>query len=313
MQEITYWVNGEFVPASKAMMPLNQRGYRLGDAVFDTERTFGGRVFRLTQHLERLARSLAYTRIAPGLSMQELGRITEETVARNQPLVEEYGDFWVTQTISRGGGPPTAPGPGFASVIMEPLLFERVAEHYTQGVPLVIPSVRASASGGLDPKVKCVSRMHLVLADIEAKTINSKALGLLLDEHGDLAEVLYGNIFVVKGGRIATPEARAILEGVTRNTTLELIRETGLPLSERRLQPYDLHTADEAFVTTTSYCLMPVGSLNGQPIGAERPGPVTRELMQGWNRLAGFDIAEQARTYAARRKAAPLAIAGMTR
>ena len=237
MQELTYWVNGEFVLASKAMIPLNHRGYRLGDAVFDTERTFGGRVFRLGQHLERLARSLSYTGIDPGLSMEELGRIVEETAARNQSLVEEYGDFWVTQTISRGNGPPMSPGPGFASVIVEPLLFERVAEHYAQGVPLVIPSVRASASGGLDPKVKCVSRMHLVLADIEAKRINPKALALLLDEHGDLAEVLYGNIFVLKGGRIHTPEPRAILEGVTRNTTIELIREAGLPLSERRLQP----------------------------------------------------------------------------
>ncbi len=314
MQELTYWVNGEFVPASKAVMPLNQRGFRLGDAVFDTERTFGGRIFRLAAHLERLERSLKFTRIDPGMSMAELGRIAEETVARNQELVAAYGDFWVTETIARGSsGPPGRPGPGFVSVIVEPLLFERVAEHYTRGVPLVIPSIRASGSAGLDPKVKCVSRMHLVLADIEAKEIDPKALGLLLDERGDLAEVLYGNIFVVSGGRIRTPAARALLEGVTRNTTIELAREAGLPLEERSLQPYDLYGADEAFVTTTSYCLLPVGSLNGRPIGKDRPGPITRQLLQAWNRLAGFDIAEQARTYAAKRQAAPLAAAGMTR
>jgi branched-chain amino acid aminotransferase len=288
MNEFTYWVNGAFVPASRAVVPLNSRGYRLGDGVFDTERTFDGRIFRLEQHLERLERSLRFVRLEPGLSMAELGTVTEQTLERNRPLLERHGDFWVTQTLTR-----QAEGPAFVSVIVEPLPFARYAPLYATGIPLVIPAVRTSADQGLDPKLKATSRLNMVLADLEGKRMDPDSLSVLLDEHGNLAEVLYGNLFVVRGGRLRTPAPRAILEGVTRATTLELIAQEGLPCEEADLQPYDLYTADEAFCTTTSYCVLPVGSLNGQPVGKGVPGAVTRQVTQAWSRLAGLDIPAQ--------------------
>ena len=304
MKELTFWVNGTFVRASQAMIPISHRGYRKGDSVFDTERTFNGTIFRLEAHLERLEKSLAFTRIDAGMTMDALARASREVVERNLDRLDEYGDFWITQTVSRGAGPVHDAGPGFVSVIVEPLPFERVADCYDQGIPLVTPMVRTSAAGGIDPKVKSTSRMHMVLADQEAKSADPRALALLLEDTGDLAEVLYGNVFVVKHGRIFTPESRAILQGVTRATTIELARQEGLEISETRLQPYDLLTADEAFVTTTSYCLLPVASLNGQSIGSVRPGPITRQLLGAWNRLAGLDIAQQARDHAARSQGA---------
>jgi branched-chain amino acid aminotransferase len=304
MDEITYWVNGSFVPASQAVVPLNSRGYRLGDGVFDTERTFNGKLFRLQAHLERLERSLRYVRIAPGLSMAELGAVAEETLGRNRHLLERYGDFWVTETITREPG-----NTAFVSVIVEPLPFERYAPYYATGVPLVIPAVRSSAQIGMDPKLKATSRLNMVLADLEAKQIDPAALAVLLDEHGNLAEVIYGNLFVVRGGRLRTPTSRAILEGVTRLTTLELIGAQGLALEQSDLQPYDLYTADEAFCTTTSYCVLPVASLNGRPIGQGVPGPVTRRLTQGWNRLAGLDIPAQFQRYGARGTPVALSVA----
>jgi branched-chain amino acid aminotransferase len=305
MDEITYWVNGDFVPASRAVMPVNNRGYRLGDGVFDTERTFNGKLFRLEAHLERLERSLRYVRIDPGYSMAELGRLAEETTARNRHLLERYGDFWVTQTLTREPG-----GKAFVSIIVEPLPFERYAPYYATGIPLVIPAVRSSAQIGMDPKLKATSRLNMVLADLEGKQIDPNSLSVLLDEHGNLAEVIYGNLFVVRGGRLRTPTSRAILEGVTRMTTLELIAEAGLPCEEAELQPYDLYTADEAFCTTTSYCLLPVGSLNGRSIGSAVPGPVTQRLTQAWNRLAGLDIPAQYQRYGA--KGTPVALSVAT-
>jgi branched-chain amino acid aminotransferase len=305
MEEITYWVNGTFVPASKAMMPINNRGYRLGDGVFDTERTFNGKLFRLEAHLERLERSLHFVRIDPGLTMAELGSIAEEAAERNRHLLGRYGDFWVTETISREPG-----NRAFVSVIVEPLPFERYAPYYAKGVPLVIPSVRSSAQIGMDPKLKATSRLNMVLADLEGKQIDPNSLSVLLDEHGNLAEVLYGNLFVVRGGRLRTPTSRAILEGVTRMTTLELIDGEGLPLEEADLQPYDLYTADEAFCTTTSYCLLPVASLNGRPVGKAAPGPVTQRLTQAWNRIAGLDIPAQFQKYGA--KGTPVALSVAT-
>lgn len=304
-QELTYWVNGSFVPASQAVVPLNSRGYRLGDGVFDTERTFNGKIFRLMQHMDRLERSLRMTRIQLGMSLDEFAQLTEETMRRNLPLLETYGDFWIYQTVSRGGGKSVLdPEPAFASILVEPLSFARFAPYYTKGMPLVTPSVRSTATIGLEPKLKTTSRLNMVLADLEAKQVDPDAMSLLLDEEGKLAEVISGNIFVVRDGVIRTPGTRGILEGVTRATTLELCAQHKLPLEEGELTPYDLYTADEAFVTTTSYCVMPVGSLNGARIGKAVPGPLTQRLSQAWRDLVGLDFVAQMQTYAARAKQA---------
>jgi branched-chain amino acid aminotransferase len=304
MTEFTYWFNGEFLPEHQAVIPVNDRGYRLGDGVFDTERTFNGEIFRLAEHLERLERSLRYTRIDPGVSLAELARLSKEAVERNRHLLERHGDFWVTQNISRDGR-----GGANVAIIVEPLPFARFAPFYDKGIPLVIPPVRSSANQGLDPKLKAISRLNMVLADLEGKAIDADSLSVLVDEHGNLAEVLYGNLFVVRGGKIRTPGSRAILEGVSRMTTLELIASEGFPASEADLQPYDLFTADEAFVTTTSYCILPVASLNGREIGREAPGPVTEQLTRSWNHRAGLDIAAQMRRFGAPKPAEALTLA----
>ncbi len=299
MEELIYWVNGEFEPAGQAVMPLNNRGYRLGDGVFDTERTFNGKLFKLDTHLERLGRSLKMLRIDLGMSLEELGRCAEETVERNLHRLEHDGDWWVTQTIHRGdGGNPLNPAPPFISIIVEPLAFARFAPYYTKGAHLVIPSGRSSARTGMDPKLKAVSRLAMVLADLETKRMDEDAWSLVLDEEGNLAEVFYGNLFLVREGAIRTPTPRAILEGITRATTIGLAREAGYEVIEQNLQPYDLYTADEAFITTTSYCILPVSELNGAPIGEAVPGPVTQRLTEAWNGVAGLDVAEQMRRYA---------------
>ena len=304
MTEFTYWFNGEFVPEHQAVIPVNDRGFRLGDGVFDTERTFNGEIFRLAEHLERLERSLRYTRIDPGVSLEDLARISTEAVERNRHLLERHGDFWVTQNISRDGR-----GGANVAIIVDPLPFNRFAPFYEKGIPLVVPPVRASANQGLDPKLKATSRLNMVLADLEGKAIDADSLSVLVDEHGNLAEVLYGNLFLVRGGKIRTPGSRAILEGVSRMTTLELIAGEGLPMSEADLQPYDLYTADEAFVTTTSYCILPVASLNGREIGRAAPGPVTEQLTRSWNLRVGLDIAAQMRRFGAPKPAEALTIA----
>jgi branched-chain amino acid aminotransferase len=305
MTELTYWVNGKFVPASQAVMPINSRGYRQGDGVFDTERTFNGKVFKLQEHLERLGRSLKMARIELGMSLAELGRIVEETAERNRPLLERHGDFWVTQTVHRGDGiNPLKAGPPFVSVIVDPLSFARFAPYYTQGAHLVTPSGRASARSGMDPKLKAISRLAMVLADLETKQVDPDAWSLLMDEEGNLAEVVYGNLFIVRNGTIRTPTARAILEGITRATTIELARGLGMAVHEQNLQPYDLYTAEEAFITTTSYCILPVGRFNGAKVGEALPGPVTQRLTEAWKRLVGMDFIEQMQRHADKSQAA---------
>ena len=296
--ELTYWVNGKFLPASQAVMPVNNRGYRLGDGVFDTERTFNGQIFKLKEHLDRLQRSLKMARIELPITVKELGEITEEVMARNRPLLERHGDFWITQTIHRGdGGNPLKSNPPFISVVVDPLSFARFAPYYARGAHLITPSGRMSGASGMDPKLKAISRLAMVLADLETKQIDPDAWSLLLDEHNNLSEVVYGNLFIVREGKLRTPNARSILEGITRGTTIALAQDLGIDVHEQDLQPYDLYAAEEAFITTTSYCILPVGKFNGAKVGDALPGAITQKLTEAWTRLVGLDFVAQMQRY----------------
>ena len=299
MDERTYYFNGQYVPASQAVIPVSHPGYRRADTIFDTERTFDGQIFCLEQHLERLYRSLKAVRIDPGLTPDEMAEVCRETVRRNEHLRHSHGDYWVTQLISRGPSRNVLePGPATVTVVVDPLPFWRFAHLYSQGAHLVTPSTRRTAPDALDPKIKTTDRLNLVLAEIEAKQVDPEAYPLLLDDQGNLAEVVSGNLFVASEGALRTPGSRSILQGVTRQTTMELARSLDIPVVEQDLQPYDLYVAEEAFVTTTSFCVLPVGRLNGATVGTEVPGPITQRLTAAWSDLVGLDVVEQAERYA---------------
>jgi branched-chain amino acid aminotransferase len=140
----------------------------------------------------------------------------------------------------------------------------------------------------------------MVLADLETKAVDPESWTLLMDEENNLAEVLYGNLFVVRGGKLRTPGGRTILEGITRSTTMHLAGQEGIEVHEQAVQPYDLYTAEEAFITTTSYVILPVSKFNGSKVGDEIPGPITRQLTEAWKRLVGMDFVEQMQRYAVR-------------
>ena len=297
--EFTYYFDGRFVPASEAVIPISHRGYRMADTVFDTERTFNGDIFRLDDHLERLYRSLKAVRIVPGLARDEMAEICREVVRRNDPLRQQYGDFWVTQLVSRGMGRNLLqPEPAVVSVVVDPLPFWRHAGLYAQGAHLVTPATRRTAPEALDPKIKSTDRLNLVMAEIEAKQVDPEAYPLPLDDHGNLTEIVSGNLFLVSGGVVRTPGSRSILSGISRQTTMEMARSLDIPVVEEDLQPYDLYVADEAFVTTTSFCILPVGRFNGAQVGGQVPGSITKRLTSAWNEMVGLDIIEQAERYA---------------
>ena len=146
----------------------------------------------------------------------------------------------------------------------------------------------------LDPKVKNRSRLNYTLAELEVKLVDPRGQGIMLDLDGFLAENKGGNFFVVQDGVVKTPPAWQSLAGVTRRTTLEIARSRGLPVEECPLQPYDVYTADEAFFTSTPYCLMPATRFNGLPVGEGRVGPVARSLLAGWSEIAGYDLVDRA-------------------
>ena len=290
--EYQIWLNGEFVERDKAQVSLLDRGFRLGDVVFDTSRTFDGKVFRLRDHLERFYRSLKYVRIDPHMTIDDMEAKTLEVVARNEDLRRQnHDDYMITQIVSGGigtrGGDPTI------AIVIDPLGSPRWAPAYKKGANVVISKTRSYSSQSLDPKVKHYSRLNFVLAELEATDFDPSAIPLLLDLEGNVSESIGANFFIVQAGKLIVPRTESTLQGVSRLTIVEMAESLGIPVEEGTMQPYDVYTADEAFLCSTPYCILPVGHVDGRQIGSEAPGPVTNQLLAAWSERVGLDIVDQ--------------------
>jgi branched-chain amino acid aminotransferase len=296
-ERVAYF-NGRIVPEHEVRVPFRDRGFKLGDAVFDTTRTYGHRIFKLAEHVDRLYRSLRYVRIDPGLSPARMIEITEEVAGQNLRLLEPDEDCWVTQRVSRGLDAADQPiwGQTGATVIVEclPLPLRARARLFRDGIKVVVPSVRRVPPECVSPRAKTHNYMNVTLGDLEAKAADPEAWAVLLDTQGNLAEGTGSNIFVVRGGTVYTPREQGVLAGISRETVIELARGAGIPLVERDLDLFDAYTADEAFLTSTSLCICPVQRVNGAPIGGGVvPGPVTRRLTEAYRQLVDFDFVAQ--------------------
>lgn len=298
MGERIAYFNGRFVPEREVLVPFRDRGFKYGDAVFDTTRTFGHRPFKVAEHVERLYRSLRYLRIDPGLTPSRVIEITEEVLRRNLPLLEPDDDYWVTQRVSRGLDPAHREtwNQHGATVIVEcvPLPLRERARLYRDGISVVTPSVRRTPPQSLSPRVKTHNYLNMIAGDLEVRAQDPGAWAILLDTAGNLAEGLGSNIFLVSRGTLMTPREQVVLSGISRETVIDLAREAGIPVVEKDLDLYDAYNADEAFLTSTSLCLCPIATVNGAAIGAASvPGPMTRRLTEAYSRFIDFDFVAQ--------------------
>ena len=169
---------------------------------------------------------------------------------------------------------------------------------YDTGINAVIVSQRAIPSSLLEPKIKNRSRIHYQMANIEASQFAGKDnWAILLDPDGFVAEGTGDNFFIVKDGVVISPEGRNILRGISRQYVFELCDELGISWIEKNIEPYDVMMADEAFVTATPFCILPVMRLNSQDIGDGKYGKVTKTLLNKWSKNVGVDVEQQIRYY----------------
>jgi len=159
---------------------------------------------------------------------------------------------------------------------------------------VIVPSIRRVPPDALTPRAKTHNYLNLITADLEVHARDPEAWAVLLDVNGNLCEGLGSNIFVVRDGRLLTPHERYVLPGVSRATAIELAAQAGIPFAEADIDLYDAYTAEEAFITSTSLCLCPVRSVNGNPVGAGTvPGPLTKRLSDAYARLVNCDFVAQ--------------------
>ena len=287
------YVNGEMVPESRAVVSVLDRGFRWGDSVYDSQRTFGGKVFKLQSHMKRLYRSLHYTRIDPQMTIEEMGRATEDVVDANLHLLGPNGDFSVSQVVSRGLMYRSERGPNVA-IYCQPIGFREYARQYVDGIRVVTPSTRRIPPQSLSPKAKIGNKMNHLIVEFEARDRDPEAVSLMLDLDGNIAECTGGNFLFVADGRLKIPNRRHVLPGIGMETVLELAENQGIPIDEDDYTPFDVYQADEAFMTSSRVCIMPARSVNGWHIGDELPGPVTAALSAAYSDLAGLNFVDQA-------------------
>ncbi|MBD9638774.1 aminotransferase class IV [Ensifer sp. ENS07] len=295
-QPIAY-VNGRLVPQEEAAISIFDRGFRTADAVFDTVRTIAHKPYKLREHTKRLFRSLRYARIDAGMSIEELESLTFEVLEHNVRFLDADDDVWIRQFVTRGMASRIGlPSDGRPSIIIhtERLPFSSIGRGYRDGVPLLVPSVRICASSAPDSRMKTTSRMLNNLAIQQVSAISAGADALLLDTDGYVAEGTGANFFAVIEGELLTAPDSHVLMGISRQTVFELASRIGIPLRVTRMSLYDVQNADEAFLTGTSFCILPVRSIDGELMQAGAPGPVTRRLTTQWIAEVGHDFVSQA-------------------
>ncbi len=310
MTEALVFLNGRMVPASQAHLAIFDAGIVLGATVTEMTRTFHRRPWRLADHLDRLFRSLRYTRMDIGLSKEQLAGISNELVEHNARLLDD-GELGLIHFVTAGEYPTYAGSAGRAARTTPtvcahtfPMPFELWANKMRTGAHLVTPSIRHVPPQCCDPKMKYRSRMHYYLADQEARLVDPEASALLLDLAGNVTETSGANFLLVERGTIVSPTTANTLPGISRAMVIELAGKLSIPFVERDIQVHSVMNADEAFTSSTPYCLMPVTRINGVPIGDGKPGTVLRRLLAAWSEEVGLDIEKQIQEGARKRQGA---------
>jgi branched-chain amino acid aminotransferase len=278
------YVNGRFVSKNEAMVSVYDHGFLYGDGVFEGIRVYQGRIFKLEAHVDRLFESAHTLGIQIPLDRREMTEAIIETVRRS-----EFQDAYIRPVISRGPGdlgidPRKCSKPNVVIIVDAIQLYPE--EAYRRGLRMITASTRQRPLDVLNPRIKTCNYLNNILARMEANLVGVEE-GLMLTAHGYVAECTADNVFIVKRSRVLTPPAHlGILQGVTRQTVLDLCGTLGIPAAEHTLTLHDMYTADECFLSGTGAELGPVVQLDGRNIGTGRPGPVTMRILAAFRDLA---------------------------
>ena len=279
----TIWLDGEWHDRDTAKVSVYDHGLLYGDGVFEGIRVYGGKVFRLAEHVDRLYDSARALWLEVPIPREELGRVIEEAVRRSG-LVEAYVRPIVTRGVGDLGLDPRKCVRPSVIVIVDAIRMWP-AELYDRGLNVITAATPIPHRESLSPRVKSLNYLAHILARIEGINAGADEV-LMLDSAGHVAEGSGENVFVVRDRVIRTPPAwSGILRGVTRDAVIELARGAGYDLREEVLNRYDIYTADEAFFSGTAAEVVAIRALDGRAVGAGRRGPVTADLAERYRAL----------------------------
>lgn len=294
LEPIAY-LNGTFVPFREAVLPVYDLGLVQGATLTERLRTVHQVPYLLGEHLERLAGSVRRCGWSDVPASEELAGVVDVLTRRNALLISPEEELSIVVFVTAGQAISDANGLARESrptvcVHSSLLPVEKWSAGYRHGIDLVTPEIRQIPPESLDPTIKSRSRLHWYLADREAADRQPGSMALLLDQQEFVTETSSGNLFVVREGTLCTPRAESTLPGIAQAYVMQLAQRLGIPVQRADLTVADVTTAEEAFLTSSTYCILPVSRLNGERIGHAVPGPATRRLTSTWSDEMGLDF-----------------------
>ncbi|MEW6726444.1 branched-chain-amino-acid transaminase [Desulforudis sp. 1088] len=277
------YLDGEYVPEEKAVVSVFDHGYLYGDGVFEGIRAYHGRVFKLREHLVRLYESARAIMLTIPIGIDEMQEVVLETLRRNN-----LRDAYIRLVVSRGKGdlgldPRKCPRPTIVCIAASIQLYPE--EFYRKGLEVITAATRRNLVDAVNPRVKSLNYLNNIMAKIEGSLAGTLE-AIMLNAEGYVSEATGDNIFIVKNNVLITPPAYlGILEGITRNTVMELAAIKGIRVMEQVFTRHDLYVADECFLTGTAAELIPVVKIDGRVVGDGNPGPVTLELLEDFRAM----------------------------
>jgi len=292
--ELIIFLNGEFVLRAEAKISVFDQGVLMGDGVFEGIRTYKGRIFKCTEHGDRLYCAAKAIMIDIPLRKDELIEYIRETCKRNN-----IQDGYIRLVITRGIGDLSL----LSSKESEPTVFciaSKISlyprELYEKGMEIITATQRRNKATIVDPQIKSLNYLNNILAKIEAKQAGAPE-ALMLTHDGIVAECTGDNIFIAKEGIIYTsPVHVGILDGITRRTVMMLAKQLGMEVYEKEFTLFNVYSADECFLTGTAAEVIPVRSVDRRVIGNGEPGPITKKLSLAFHEYAqnhGMPIYEE--------------------
>jgi branched-chain amino acid aminotransferase len=279
------YLNGDLVPAGMARVSVFDHGFLYGDGLFETMRSYNGKVFKLGRHLDRLEQSARLMELNLPWEREELSGAVYAVLAENR-----LDNAYIRLTVTRGEGPVgidpvLCPRPNL--VIMAREIPPYNEEIYSQGIKIIIVSTRRNLPEACPPEIKSLNFLNNIFAKMELNKAGVTE-GIMLNYRGEVTEGTVSNVFIYKAGRLLTPARECgILPGITRDTVLEIASDTGIPAAEAVLAAEDLLHAEEVFLTNSGSEIIPIVQIGDTVIRNGRPGPVTRLVLNRYRKLAG--------------------------
>ncbi|MEZ6110648.1 MAG: branched-chain-amino-acid transaminase [Pirellulaceae bacterium] len=270
------WISGQLYEKEDAKVSVYDHGLLYGDGVFEGMRSYGGKVFRMQEHLDRLWNSAKAIWLTIPMTKEAMANAVNETLK-----VNGIQDGYIRLVVTRGAGtlgldPNRTSDPQV--IIITDLISLYPAEFYENGLEIVTVSVIRNHPAALSPRIKSLNYLNNILAKIEGLQANCVE-ALMLNHKGEIAECTGDNIFLVSRGELLTPPLDAgILEGITRDVVIELAQAAGMTVREIPLTKHDVYIADECFLTGSAAEVIPVVRVDSRLIGNGKPGPITKDL-----------------------------------